>query len=109
MYQRVTLSDFINAFYRMGREQQFSRQALTALFEHLEQYEEDTGNQVKLDVVALCCDYEENDVDTIVAGYDLDAPRFQDDDARRDMVERFLNDHTTIVWKDRDTFLYKQF
>jgi hypothetical protein len=109
MFQRITLNEFTAAFRAHGRENQFSRRALQALFEHLEQYEEDTGEQIELDVIGLCCDYQEADVDVIIRDYNLDASNCEDDEARREAIENFLNNRTTVVWHDGDTFLFRQF
>ena len=43
----------------MGRENNFSWEGLALLFEYLESIEEDTGEEMELDVIALCCDYTE--------------------------------------------------
>ena len=59
MHINVTSAMFADAFRRMGRENQFSREALEALFEYIENYEEDTGSRVELDVVGLCCEFTE--------------------------------------------------
>jgi hypothetical protein len=109
MFQRVTLSDFIDAFRAHGREDQFSYEALDALFKYLEEYEEDTGEPIELDVVGLCCEYEEADVDTIINNYGLDASDCKDDDARWRLAEKHLDDHTNIIWSKGDTFLYRLF
>jgi hypothetical protein len=109
MFQRITFADFIDAFRAHGRENQFSYEAKKALFEHLEQYEEDTGDQIELDVVGLCCEYEEADVDTIIDNYGLDASGCETDDDRREMVEGFLNYNNTVVWHDGGIFLYQLF
>ena len=39
----------------------FSYEGLTALYEYLEEYEEDTGQEMELDVIGLCCDFTEYD------------------------------------------------
>jgi len=80
-----------------------------ALFDHLENVEEDTGEQIELDVIGLCCDYEEATVDDLINGCDLDTSKCEDDDDRQELVEKFLNKHTTIIWQRGDTFLYQQF
>ena len=59
MHINVDFSMFADAFRRMGREDQFSREALEALFEYIENYEEDTGIRVELDVIGLCCEFTE--------------------------------------------------
>jgi len=61
MKQSVNFTDFTKAFHDHGRGTQFTYEGLKALFEHLEDYEDDTGEEIELDVIALCCDYVEYD------------------------------------------------
>jgi len=61
MKQTVNLYDFREAFKNHGRQEQFSYDGLEALFDHLEEYEESTGEDVELDVIAFCCEYTEYD------------------------------------------------
>lgn len=61
MYTTINSSSFHDAFIRMGRKDQFSYEAREALFNYLEQLEEDIDQQIELDVIALCCDYAEYD------------------------------------------------
>jgi hypothetical protein len=109
MFQRITLSGFIDAFRAHGRENQFSYEAKKALFEYLEQYGEDAGEQIELDVVGLCCDYQEDDVDEIIKAYGLDASSCKTDEERREMVEDFLNRNTNVIWSGGSTFLFQLF
>jgi len=44
------------------RREQFSRPALEALFEYLDDFSEEMGEDIELDVVAICCDYSETAV-----------------------------------------------
>lgn len=60
MKQSVNNSDFHTAFNQMGRGDQFSYEARNALFEYLEEYEQDCETEIELDVIALCCDYSEH-------------------------------------------------
>lgn len=59
MKQNVNLYNFQDAFEKSGRGGQFSYEALQALFNYLEQLEEDMGEEIELDVIALCCEYME--------------------------------------------------
>ena len=61
MIDRVTKSDFHDRFHNMGRGDQFSYEGKNALFDWLEEYEDSTGEQVELDIIALCCEYSEMD------------------------------------------------
>ena len=51
--------DFIEAFKSAGRENQFSREGLIALFHYLDELEQETGEEMELDVIALCCGFTE--------------------------------------------------
>lgn len=59
MKQTVTFSMFTDAFSRMGRKEHFSYNGLKALYDYLIDYEESTGQEIELDVIALCCEYTE--------------------------------------------------
>jgi len=55
MYKNINEYDFRQAFHNMGRGDQFSYNALTALFD----YYDNADNNVELDVIAICCDWME--------------------------------------------------
>ena len=59
MYKTINVGDFRDAFRDYGREENFSYEGLGALFEYLEELEEDIGEPIELDVIALCCEYTE--------------------------------------------------
>ena len=59
MYQTVTNYDFHDAFRDAGREDQFTYEALDELFEYYEQLEQELGEQIELDPVAICCEWSE--------------------------------------------------
>ena len=58
MFQQINEYDFIRAFEQV-RPDNFSRAGLSALYEYFEQLEEDIGNPIELDVIAICCDFNE--------------------------------------------------
>ena len=59
MKETVTLSTFRDAFRAMNRNDHFTWDGLRVLFDDLEQYEEDCGQELELDVIAFCCEYSE--------------------------------------------------
>ena len=59
MKATVNKNDFRNAFKQANRENQFTPYALGKLFDYLEDYEEQTSEEVELDVISLCCEYSE--------------------------------------------------
>ena len=101
MKKTVQSHDFIDAFRRYDRYEQFSYAALRSLFNYLEQYEEDTGEEIELDVIALCCDYSVSSVETIAQDYGIDIEGLDEDEARQTVLD-YLNDNTVVVDDDCD-------
>jgi len=96
MKQTVNLSAFMDAFHAYKRYGQFGYTALQILFEYLEELESETGEELELDVIALCCDYSVDSVADIASNYDIDLSECEDDDAKRDVVMEYLNDNTSV-------------
>ena len=60
MVEQVNFNHFCDRFKSMSRDTNFSYEGKKALFDYLEQYErEHLGEEIELDVIALCCDYTE--------------------------------------------------
>jgi hypothetical protein len=59
MKTTVSEYDFERAFIDANRADNFTYAGRKALFAYLEEYEEDTGEEIELDVIALCCEYSE--------------------------------------------------
>ena len=58
MILTLTKDNFIEAFKRSSeRKDQFSYNALCALFDYYEELEESTGEKVEFDMVAICCEW----------------------------------------------------
>jgi hypothetical protein len=57
----------------MGRGDNFSYEGLRALFDYLEQYEEETNTPIELDVIALCCEYNEDALNDVLENYSLES------------------------------------
>ena len=106
MHINVTSAMFADAFRRMGREDQFSREALEALFNYLEEYEQDTGEDIELDVIGLCCDFTEYGTAVKAAadyGFasELEAEDYEDaesyEDAKEEEALDWLRDRTKVI------------
>lgn len=68
MKQTVCLNQFIQAFERAGRGKQFSCEGLEALYEHITELEDDIGKELELDVIELCCYF--NEYPDLMEAYD---------------------------------------
>ena len=101
MKQTVNIDTFRQAFVNMGRDNHFSYEGLEVLFDSLNQYEEDTGQELELDVIALCCEYAEMTEQEIKDNYSLDGC---------DSVEEMLMEDTFYCGKtEQGTYIFQQF
>ena len=58
MKTTVSQNDFLDAFKKL-RPDNFSYEGLIALYDHIENFEEDTDKEMELDVIDLCCNFTE--------------------------------------------------
>lgn len=92
MYQSVNFCDFCDAFRTMDRNENFSYVGKRHLFDYLEQYEEETNTPIELDIIALCCEYNEDPLDEVLQNYELES--LED-----------LQDNTFVINYDEETGL----
>lgn len=108
--QTVDFSDFRQAFYAYNRQDNFSSAALSELFEMLEELSEQTGEDWELDVIAICCDYQELSVEDFVKEYRVEVG---DEDCSKewgDAVESYLQDNAGwYTFIDDETVLFQVF
>ena len=72
IYQRIDFNGFQNAFDRYGRSEQFTSTGLQMLFNYIEELSNDTGQDIALDVIALCCQYSEYTLEEFLNDYKHD-------------------------------------
>ena len=99
MIQTINESDFTTAFHRADRGNQFTHKGLLALYEYLEEFEDATGEQIELDVIAICCDYSEYE--------DLEA--FQEDYSEEYKSIEEIEHETQVIMIDDDAFIIQAF
>jgi hypothetical protein len=108
MKTTVSRYDFERAFVDADRKENFSYEALGLLFDYFESYEEETGQEIELDVIAICCEYSEDNPDDIIANYSIDVEGM-DEDEKIDAVRDYLNDNTMLVGETATGFVYLAF
>ena len=113
MIHRINFAEFCDAFVRHNRGDQFSREALSLIFDHLEDMDED----YELDVIAICCDFSEVDLDDIVdeLGDDvyIDREDYDDDDEYNEDLAQAVQDElekqgTFVGMTENNTFVVMQ-
>lgn len=88
----VTIHDFRKEF-SLVRPDNFSYEGLEVLFDYLEQYEIDTGGEeLELDVIALCCDFSEEHYSDIATYHEIDLSDCEDEEEELQAVLDYLND-----------------
>jgi hypothetical protein len=114
MKTTIDRHDFAHAFQRAARADNFSSQGLRLLFAYFEELEEQTGEEIELDVIAICCEYTEDTVAEIARNYSIDLndadPESDDyDEQCRQIVFDYLSDRTSVVGDTADGFVYLSF
>ena len=113
----IGFCSFCDAFRDMDRNENFSYDGKRVLFDYLEALSEDVGSAIELDAIALCCEYYENDIDTIISEYriDIDTAGFDDmdeheiEESKAEQVRGYLEDNTIIVGEVLGGFVYAAF
>ena len=99
MKKTINQDDFERAFREMEREDQFSCEGKRALFEHLGEYEDETGEDVELDVIALCCEFTEY----------KDLKEFQDNYGKEYKTLEDIQEETTVIPVADESFIIQDF
>ena len=106
MKQTVNEYQFRDAFIRMDRKEKFSYAGLIALYDYLTDLENDIGEEIELDVIALCCDYSEHDLEDLQREYGhYNGEQWEN---MEEAIE-WLEDRTTVIAVDEDHVIVQVF
>jgi len=109
MKTTVTLSDFRDAFTRMGRSDQFTYEGQEVLFDFLEEMEQSTGEESELDVISLCCDFYESSPEEIAKSYGVDLSECETNEERMEAAREYLDGETMVADATSGSIIYKAF
>ena len=98
MKQTLNEYQFTQEFKRI-RPNQFSYKGLQALFHWFEDYEYDTGEEIELDVIAICCEWSEYE----------NLKEFQNDYGEKYTLENIQDFTFYIPIENSESFLILQF
>ena len=112
MIQTINLHEFREQF-RLHQRTNFSYEGLEVLFNHLEQWENDTGEQWVLDVIGLCCEFSELSLSELLDSYTdiTDEPLTDDNEAELlSIATDYLNENTWLCGlTEQNTFVFQSF
>ena len=103
LYSEVTLGDMVDRFERMGRGNQFSRGALSELFDYYTDLSEQTGGDIELDVIAICCSWTEYESDKELWEYYRAEPFVEGESDFAACLEQVRDEHQFIEFTDPDS------
>jgi hypothetical protein len=94
----VTESMFRDQFRLHGRGNKFSYEALTALYEYLEELDREKENEYELDVIEICCEYTEyaTALDAVYF-YSFEINNELNEEEKEKEALNFLNDNTLVI------------
>ena len=108
MKTTVSFSEFSDSF-RDIRPDNFSYHALRILFSYFEQYEDETGEEMELDVIAICCEFSEDTWEQIADQYNLDLEKYESEEEKQEAVADYLSDQGVYIGEVGDCIVYRQF
>jgi hypothetical protein len=108
MKTTVYLNEFRDYFNQV-RPNNFSYEGLGILFEYLEEWEDGTGEELELDVIALCCDFSEEDFSDIAKSYDIELDEEEDEEDQMQAVADYLTDEGVFVGQTGTSIIYRVF
>jgi len=99
MITRITQSQFQHAFNEANRGENFTWAGREALYEWFEEMHDDCGGEeVELDVIAICCEFSEyGDLEELAKDYNVDGLEDVDTDEREWHIRDWLNDRTQLI------------
>lgn len=109
MKTTVNKYQFRDAFISMGRENNFSYEGLGILFDYLEELEQDSAEEIELDVIAICCDFAEQHWKDIAADYSIELDENKDEEEQQEQVLDYLADEGVFIGISGDLIVYRQF
>ena len=116
MKEEISFNQFCDRFKEMNRDNNFSYDGKRALFDYLEQYEEDCDTVIEFDVISLCCDYTEyedlkeflNDYSNTIKTERKDFEKDEEEEYKEAVMEE-LSNHTTVIKVNDDKFIIQCF
>jgi len=100
------------AFKAHNRQDKFSYEGLRVLFNYLDSM----GGNVELDVIALCGEYEESNIQEIIDScgsnidlLDWDGEPLKDEEEIKEKVKEYLEENTSVCGETSDGFVYACF
>lgn len=109
-----TAHELQTEFNRYNRSENFTPEGIRVLFDYLEEISEGSGEDIKLDIIGLCCEYSEDSFEDIAANYRIDltdrsGETIEDEEEIKRIVLDYLNNNTVVCGVTVTTAVYAVF
>ena len=113
MKQTVNFSMFVDGF--SDRKDIFSHDGLKAMFEYFEKLDDDCGQEIEFDPIAIWCEFIEADYDYFIETYDIHAQldlsveKLDEMDDDKTPVLDWLREQTQVIVVNENTIIIQDF
>ena len=119
LIQTVSPSDLYHLACKMARGDNFGYKGWRAIGDYLESLSDDLGENIEIDIVAICCEYSmAESADDAYMQYDhlhgVDLPDEEDweeltEEEKLETIEEFLQDRSSVVVCKGDLIIWQAF
>ena len=119
LIQIVDSSDLYHLACRMDRGHNFGYNGWRAIGDYLESLSNDTGEDIEIDIISICCDYSmAESADDAYMEFDhlhgVDLPEKEDweeltEEEELETIEAFLQDRAPVVICEDDLIIWQSF
>lgn len=88
------------------RPDNFTHEALNLLWDHFEEWEQDTGEEVEFDCISICCDFSEDTPEAIAENYSIDTEGMTEGQALDEVMETLKTNGAYIGMTDSGSIVY---
>ena len=106
MKTTVSVYDFHQAFKEL-RPTNFSYAGLNILFDYFDEFEQESGEEMELDVIAICCDFTEATWQEIAENYSIDLTDAELGGEKYEIVKTYLEDQGALIGEVDGGFVYR--
>ena len=116
LIEKISSSDLYHMACRMDRGYQFGYNGWNAIGDYLENLSDDIGEDVEVDIVAICCEYSMSDsVDDFWNEYgkysSIDPEEWEemDEEEKLEAIENYLQENTSVVTCQENLIIWQAF
>jgi len=102
MKTTVDFSDFVDGFTKWDRKDQFSYDGLITLFNFLENFEEEYGEEIEFDPIDICSEFTETTVPEFNSDYGTKFSSIEE-------IEEYLDQHTFVIGRTKDSIVFENY